>query len=89
MVNVSHDESERRAFIRKLSAIGTASLFGLAHTRIAAQPAIETKRIRFVHAPSICIAPIYLAEEILRMDGFTDIQYLPLRSRMACTRSLP
>jgi len=48
---------------------------------IPAEPPPETKRIRFVHAPSICIAPQYLAEELLRLEGFTEVEYLPLGSR--------
>ncbi len=47
----------------------------------AARPALETTTIRLVHAPSICTAPQYIAEEFLRLDGFTDVQYLPLGTR--------
>src|SRR5262245_15099684 len=36
----------------------------------------ETTRIRFVHDPSICVTPQYLAEELLRADGFSDVQYV-------------
>jgi NitT/TauT family transport system substrate-binding protein len=47
----------------------------------APAPALETTTIRLVHAPSICTAPQYIAEEFLRLDGFTDVQYLPLGTR--------
>jgi NitT/TauT family transport system substrate-binding protein len=47
----------------------------------AAEPPPETTKIRLVHSPSICIAPQYIAEEFLRLDGFTDVQYLPLGTR--------
>ena len=26
---------------------------------------------------SICLAPVYIAEELLRAEGFTDIRYVP------------
>ena len=29
------------------------------------------------HGPGICIAPQYLAEELLRADGFTDVSFVP------------
>jgi NitT/TauT family transport system substrate-binding protein len=74
-------EINRRAFLLKLSVLNAAAILPFSRLGIAAQPPIETKKIRFVHAPSICIAPQYLAEELLRLDGFTDIEYLPLGTR--------
>ena len=32
--------------------------------------------VRFVNAPVICIAPQYVAGEVLRAEGFTDIRYV-------------
>jgi NitT/TauT family transport system substrate-binding protein len=29
-----------------------------------------------VHAPAICFAPQYLAEELLRLEGFTEVEYV-------------
>ena len=48
---------------------------------IAEESSIETTRIRITHAPSICTAPQYLAEELLRLEGFTNLEYLPLGTR--------
>ena len=47
----------------------------------AADDEPEIKRIRLVHAPSICTAPQYIAAELLRMEGFSEVEYLPLGSR--------
>lgn len=41
----------------------------------AADPPPETKRIRLNKIRSICLAPVYVAEALLRAEGFTDIQY--------------
>jgi NitT/TauT family transport system substrate-binding protein len=71
----------RRAFLQRAASLGAAGCFGLHHGLAAAQPPLETTKIRLVHAPSICVAPQYLAEEFLRMDGFTEVQYLPLGTR--------
>jgi NitT/TauT family transport system substrate-binding protein len=71
----------RRAFLAGTCALGTTSLLGLHQGSAGAEPAPETRKIRFVHNPSICSAPQYLAEEFLRLDGFTDVEYLPLGAR--------
>jgi NitT/TauT family transport system substrate-binding protein len=65
----------RRDFARTLTAVGTASLIGLPPITSAAEPPPETKRIRLPNRPSLCEAPAYVAEELLRGEGFTDITY--------------
>src|SRR5690349_6635401 len=37
---------------------------------------LETTTIRIVKTPAICLAPEYLAEDLLKNDGFTDVQYV-------------
>lgn len=72
---------DRRAFIARTYALGMASLLGFDKGSASAEPEPETKKIRFVHAPSICIAPQYIAEDLLRQEGFTEVEYLPLGAR--------
>jgi NitT/TauT family transport system substrate-binding protein len=43
---------------------------------VAAEVPPETTRIRLVQIPSICQAPSYVAEELLRSEGFTEVHYL-------------
>lgn len=69
------DRFSRRKFVVSTSALGAASLFGLSRT-VAAEPPPETTRLRLIETPVICLAPQYLAEELLRAEGFTDVQYL-------------
>jgi NitT/TauT family transport system substrate-binding protein len=65
----------RRRFLAGVSALGGASLTG--RPQIAAsEPPPEVTKIRFVHTPAICLAPQYLAEELLRLDGFSEVQYI-------------
>ena len=66
----------RREFLRGLTLMGTAGLLGLHARRVAAEPAPETRRIRLVRIPSICQAPSYVAEALLRSEGFTEVHYL-------------
>jgi NitT/TauT family transport system substrate-binding protein len=66
----------RRRFLRGLTLAGTAGLLGLPPRLVTAEPPPETTRIRLVHDPSICVTPQYLAEDLLRADGFTEVQYV-------------
>jgi NitT/TauT family transport system substrate-binding protein len=65
----------RRTFVVGASAAGAASLFGTA-TKAWAEPPPETERIRLVRVPGICQAPQFVAEELLRSEGFTEVQYI-------------
>ena len=56
----------RRQLLGGLTLAGTAGLLGLRPRSVAAEPPPETRRIRLVRIPSICQAPAYVAEELLR-----------------------
>ncbi len=66
------DRLSRRKFLANTSALWAAPLLGPPRAA-AAEPPAETKKIRFLHTPSICVAPQYLAEELLRVEGFSEI----------------
>jgi NitT/TauT family transport system substrate-binding protein len=66
----------RRHFLKGAAAIGTGTLLGIPARSSGAEPPPETKRIRLPNRPSLCEAPGYVAEELLRGEGFTDISYL-------------
>ena len=63
----------RRHFV---SAAGAVGLLGATAVGAAAEPPPETTRIRLGKIRSICLAPQYVAEELLHAEGFTDVQYL-------------
>jgi NitT/TauT family transport system substrate-binding protein len=63
----------RRRFLATLSMVGAA---GLVRPAAAADGPLETTTVRLVNDRSICIAPEYVAEELLRAEGFTDIRYV-------------
>lgn len=48
---------------------------------LAAEPALETDKIRLLHVPAICHAPLYLAEQFLRFEGFSEVEFVPLGTR--------
>ena len=67
----------RRDFVSRLTAAGTAGLLGLRARSAAAEPPPETTRLRVARSPAICFAPQYVAgEQLLRAEGFTDLQYV-------------
>jgi len=69
----------RRHFLATLSLAGAAALARVPPAR-AAEDSLETTTLRLLHKPTICGAPQYLAEELLRAEGFTDIRYTKIAS---------
>jgi NitT/TauT family transport system substrate-binding protein len=65
----------RRRFLAALSSAGVAGLIGRAKS-LDREAAPETTRVRLAKSATICTAPQYVAEDLLRAEGFTDIQYL-------------
>jgi len=66
----------RREFLRGPTLAGTAVILGLKSESAAAEPPLETTRIRIHDAPITCFAPVYIAEELLKAEGFTNVQYV-------------
>ena len=66
----------RRRFLSGLTLAGTAGLLGLYPTPVLAEPPPETTRLKLHQIPGICIAPQYVAEELLHLEGFTEVQYV-------------
>jgi NitT/TauT family transport system substrate-binding protein len=65
----------RRHFLASLSAAGVAGGLG-ARASLADEAPPETSTIRIFRDPSICIAPGYISEELLRAEGFATIRYI-------------
>ncbi len=66
---------DRRRFLAGASALGAASILGI-HRSAAAERPPETATVRIAHWSAICTAPQYVAEALLRAEGFTEIQYV-------------
>src|SRR5215472_15201114 len=65
----------RRCFI---GGIAAASAVGLirAPRAAAAEGGLETTTVRRLKSPGICRAPQYVAEALLRAEGFSDIRHV-------------
>src|SRR5438874_497469 len=65
----------RRRFLATLSAAGGAGLIGASRS-VGQEGLPETTTVRLAKVTGTCIAPQYLAEDLLRLEGFTDVQYV-------------
>ena len=65
----------RRRFLTTLSATGAAGILSAGNSNAQDVPP-ETKSVRLAKHSGICIAPQYIADELLRAEGFTDVQYV-------------
>lgn len=67
----------RRNFLSSASVLAGSSLLFPSRSALA-DPPPEVTKIRLVHAPAICLAPQYLAEELLYMEGFSTVEYVDM-----------
>ena len=65
----------RRRFLSTISSVGAASLVG-GRSPFAQEAPPETTAIRLSKISSICIAPQYVADELLRTEGFSEIHFV-------------
>jgi NitT/TauT family transport system substrate-binding protein len=77
----------RRRFLAMLSATGAAGLVGASHSSGQEAP-LETTTVRLAKITGTCIAPQYLAEEFLRLEGFTDVTYVLSDAGVGQSRSI-
>jgi NitT/TauT family transport system substrate-binding protein len=80
---------DRRDFLRRAAA--AVAVVGARPSPAAAEPPPETTKLRIVREPAIlCIAPQYAAEDLLKGEGFVDVEYVsmsPEPSRSSGERS--
>ena len=67
----------RREFVKGLGALaGSAALLGYDPGLASAEPPPETTKLTLLENPVTCLAPQYVADELLHSEGFTDVRYL-------------
>jgi NitT/TauT family transport system substrate-binding protein len=64
----------RREFLGAAALVGTGALLGLRSESMAAEPPPEISKIRLLRGIAICQAPQHAAEDLLRAEGFSDVQ---------------
>lgn len=76
MTTSSTRQMSRRRFLEELAVAGTGGFFGLHAGQVAAEPPPETTKLKLLQFPAACLAPQYMAEELLHGEGFTEVQYI-------------
>jgi len=73
--------TSRREFVRDMALAGAASAFGFGSGALAAESPPETTRLRLARFPVdiYCTAPQWVAESLLRAEGFTSVEYVMTR----------
>jgi NitT/TauT family transport system substrate-binding protein len=77
----------RRKFLTTASIAGAVGLVRAPHASAAEGP-LETTTVRLPRTTTICTAPQYVAEELLRAEGFTDVSYIEFASSAAFNDAL-
>ena len=69
----------RRDILQAAAAVGAVAALP---TLAAGEPPPETKRIRLPRYPIdiACVSPMWIAEELLRAEGFEDVHYMETRA---------
>jgi NitT/TauT family transport system substrate-binding protein len=78
----------RREFLRGLTLAGAGGLLGFHPRRVAAEPPPETTTLRLRQGQGICTAPQYVAEALLRSEGFTEVRYVKVDAVRDIERAL-
>jgi NitT/TauT family transport system substrate-binding protein len=89
-MNTQHARQfNRREFLGGVTLTGAAGLLGLHPRPSAAEPPPETPSLRLVQRiDALCLSPQYVAEEFLRDEGFTDVQYTKMAGGSGLERAL-
>src|SRR5262245_38597172 len=83
MTEDRHGRGDRREFVKTLAFWGLSGLTGLRAGRAAAEPPPETTRIRLTHTVAICTAPQFVSTELLKGEGFADVEWFHRREGLS------
>ena len=73
---IERDVVGRRAFLRRAGIVATGVTIGGRARPVGAEPPPETTKLRLLRGASMCWAPQYVADDLLRAEGFTDVTYV-------------
>jgi NitT/TauT family transport system substrate-binding protein len=76
----------RRSVLAGASAVAAATLLG--PRGADAEESLETTAARFAAGPGICIAPQYVAEDLIRAEGLSDFSFVPTEVGLTQTEML-
>jgi len=65
----------RRQFLTTASLAGAAGMARVPSVRAKEGP-LETTTVRILKTPGVCLAPQFVADQLLRAEGFSDVHYV-------------
>jgi NitT/TauT family transport system substrate-binding protein len=70
----------RRTFVRRVAVAGAVrlGLAGWGPGQALAEPPPEMTKLRLAQIPGTCVAPQYIAGDLLQAEGFTNVQYVSI-----------
>jgi NitT/TauT family transport system substrate-binding protein len=74
----------RRDFLAGAGALGATSLLVLPQVA-SAEPPPEISRLRISDIAALCFAPQFVAEELLRFEGFSEVEYVKVKNDIPTT----
>ena len=90
-------QQSRRDFLASAPLAAAAGVLGARISIADEGPETTTIRIRVEDAPpavvsgvaenSLCNAPLYITDDLLRLEGFTDIRYVLVKSGLPYTQA--
>jgi NitT/TauT family transport system substrate-binding protein len=80
MTQLASVRTSRRSFLTGASVLSAASLFGVPRLAAAEAPP-EVTSIRLIRTPAACLTPQFLAEDLLRAEGFVNVEYLDAKDK--------
>jgi NitT/TauT family transport system substrate-binding protein len=78
----------RREFLSTLAGAAAAGLVGLPPRPAGAEPPPETTKITMVRLKGICLSPQYVAADLLRAEGFTEVRYVEAQGTEGIEKAL-
>jgi len=78
----------RREFVTALTLASASGVLGLMPHSAAADGLPEITKIRLIRIPGICVAPQYVAADLLRTEGFTDVSYIQTPTGVEASRAV-
>jgi NitT/TauT family transport system substrate-binding protein len=76
----------RREFLGSTLLTALATATGVPRAASAAEPPPETTKLRLLKTGSICWAPQYIADDLLRGEGFTEVTYVDMPTGAVSSR---
>jgi NitT/TauT family transport system substrate-binding protein len=79
----------RREFLRTITCAGAAGFVGLRPDPAHPEPPPEATRVRLAKfGANTCVAPQYVAEDLLRSEGFAEVEYAEHDSARSFERAI-